>query len=777
MRPVKLAEIAALQQERLGLTAAAGPPLVPPREWFEMEEPDEPTGWTVTADGQVFGHAAVWGTCHTGKPGKCITPPKSRSGYAFYRTGTTETADGELIPTGRITLGTGHASLTASPHAAAEHYDNTGAVVADVVVKDGRHGIWVSGSLRPNVSPERIRELRGASLSGDWRSIRGSLEMLGLLAVNVPGFPVPRALALTASGDDRQELYADALAGGEELLALVAAGVLTSEIADQVTDEAFNAEFEALYASCMDKGKRKGAQTAAELNEQLTAAAPANKDKVAKVMAEFKEGKLRSSDGTLVTDKKQALAIALSEAREDEEEDEEITAAGRFDASKHPRHPKGRREGGRFAAKGTAELKQEWLEGEQTDELRAELKDRGYGGWARDRESGVGPEVDPERARSRAEAKAEERIASEDRTTAMSRDPDADPGEYTSTPAQQEAQVENEVEESRKRLSEMMEDYGQHRGTTTADKFLSEMQRYAYLRWPEAFEGERADGRLDLDHCFECEEDDVDVNDLPAALPRAPRPDDLVAATALTASMREALAAEGLARPDGSYPIRNRTELLAAIVASAGTDAELCGWIATRADELEALGDIPAHWDLQALAAAGLYTEAKHRRHPKGVREGGRYAPKAGGHTSKLVEGPGGRMMSKTEATKLLDKERGKRVRDHMVTPSQLPPSGGVFGMYSEEGERAVEEAVEEWLHGDPDQDTDEVVANIQKRVAAEGHAEVSDTVVRERLYQEVEAYKDDFAEAVEAEDERSAELLEQMPIGWPRKVRPGTDR
>lgn len=38
--------------------------------------------------------------------------------------------------------------------------------------------------------------------------------------------------------------------------------------------------------------------------------------KVSKVLKEFKQGKLKSSSGKTVTDKKQALAIALSEARQ-----------------------------------------------------------------------------------------------------------------------------------------------------------------------------------------------------------------------------------------------------------------------------------------------------------------------------------------------------------------------------------------------------------------------------------------------------------------------------
>ena len=38
-------------------------------------------------------------------------------------------------------------------------------------------------------------------------------------------------------------------------------------------------------------------------------------DKIAKVLREFKKGKLKSSSGRKVTSRKQGLAIALSEAR------------------------------------------------------------------------------------------------------------------------------------------------------------------------------------------------------------------------------------------------------------------------------------------------------------------------------------------------------------------------------------------------------------------------------------------------------------------------------
>jgi hypothetical protein len=55
-----------------------------------------------------------------------------------------------------------------------------------------------------------------------------------------------------------------------------------------------------------------------EINKKYGGAV--NQEKVAKVMHEFKNGKLHSSSGDLVTDRKQAIAIALSEARIDKKE-------------------------------------------------------------------------------------------------------------------------------------------------------------------------------------------------------------------------------------------------------------------------------------------------------------------------------------------------------------------------------------------------------------------------------------------------------------------------
>lgn len=200
----------------------------------------------VTDDGRVFGHLAAWGTCHVGSPegpGTCTTAPGSPSGYAYFRTGYVVADDGAHVPTGIITMGTGHASLQLSAREAAGHYDDATYGVADVAAGEDAVGIWVAGSLRANVTEDQVAQLRALSLSGDWRSIGGNLELVAALAVNVPGFPIPRGLArpsLAASGmvafmDEGTARFRRTTEGA--VLALVASGVVQHEQTTSVERE------------------------------------------------------------------------------------------------------------------------------------------------------------------------------------------------------------------------------------------------------------------------------------------------------------------------------------------------------------------------------------------------------------------------------------------------------------------------------------------------------------------------------------------------------------
>lgn len=188
-------------QEQPTLAAAATDGVwQPPTAWFSDPKLSLPTGITITDDGRIYGHAAQWGSCHIGQEGTCVQPPRENE-HAYYQTGEVKCDDGTRVAVGQITVGTGHAPLHLGAAPAAEHYDNTGAAVADVAVGNDAHGIWVAGAVRPGADPLKVYELQAAGqVSGDWRRIGGQLRLVGLLAVNVPGFPVPRMRARVASG-------------------------------------------------------------------------------------------------------------------------------------------------------------------------------------------------------------------------------------------------------------------------------------------------------------------------------------------------------------------------------------------------------------------------------------------------------------------------------------------------------------------------------------------------------------------------------------------------
>jgi DNA-binding ferritin-like protein len=180
-------------------------PMTPPKSWFENPKLTGPTPLTVT-DGRVFGHIAAWHVDHIGLSFG-TKPPRSKSGYSYFHTGVCRTEEGEDVPVGQLTLAGGHAPLEASAKSAAKHYDDTASAFADVHAGEDSFGIWVSGSLRPEVTPHQVRAIRASAPSGDWRPIQGALELVAVCQVNVPGFPIARARV--ASG---------------EVMALVAAG-------------------------------------------------------------------------------------------------------------------------------------------------------------------------------------------------------------------------------------------------------------------------------------------------------------------------------------------------------------------------------------------------------------------------------------------------------------------------------------------------------------------------------------------------------------------------
>lgn len=169
-------------------------PLVPPRSWFDDPGFVMPTPLTITNQGRVMAHVAVWNTCHTGHLDRCVTPP-SGCDFADFLQGRVYTEDGGEVRTGVLTWRMDHPDHEMTFHEAMNAYGNSDYGWADVVAGEDEFGPWVSGALRPGLTRSDVRILRALSLSGDWRVTRrtGRHEFIGGLAVNAPGFPITAA--------------------------------------------------------------------------------------------------------------------------------------------------------------------------------------------------------------------------------------------------------------------------------------------------------------------------------------------------------------------------------------------------------------------------------------------------------------------------------------------------------------------------------------------------------------------------------------------------------
>jgi hypothetical protein len=167
-----------------------------------------PTPIRIDDDGTVYGHACEWNRMHTAIPGVRAADVKGDGSYRYFHLGGYK-HDGQDIDVGSITLHTLHADIRLPGDEARAHYENTGAVAAYVKAGNDEHGLWFCGRLAAGLDDADVEALRGAKISGDWRGYQGRRELIGMLAVNVPGFPVERERVLVAGG-----------------LALVASGVV-----------------------------------------------------------------------------------------------------------------------------------------------------------------------------------------------------------------------------------------------------------------------------------------------------------------------------------------------------------------------------------------------------------------------------------------------------------------------------------------------------------------------------------------------------------------------
>jgi len=254
----RFSETASSEEEAL---TAAVDTFAPPVAAFADPGFTGPTKLRVTREGdyhRVSGHIAQFGICHRGVRASCVMAPRSQTDYAQFKTGSVLTADAGLVAVGKITMETGHADISLPAGAAAYHYDNTGTGVAIVNVGEDTHGIWASGVMLPGVDEAKIVELRASPISGDWRLVGTSLELVAALAVNTPGFPIHEPqYAMRASGEQNSLVAAGILADETDCGCALTAAAEEEEERVTAAVEQLNAEFAALKAKQDEKAAKR----------------------------------------------------------------------------------------------------------------------------------------------------------------------------------------------------------------------------------------------------------------------------------------------------------------------------------------------------------------------------------------------------------------------------------------------------------------------------------------------------------------------------------------
>lgn len=216
----------ALDAIAAGAMAVAEDAWAPPLEWFDDPALEELVRHpVVTAEGRVYGHLAGWQDCHLNFADYCQTPWRTQCGYArAHVSNPTHPAvpdewrndDGGWV--GVLSCVGGHWTTDPSDprtrdwQAAQAHYDDPRSAVAYVRFYEDEHGIAFAGALRPGVDREQLTMFRSHRLSGDWRRIDGSMELIAGCSVNVPGFVRSYAAAASAA-DGPAELVAAVVAG------------------------------------------------------------------------------------------------------------------------------------------------------------------------------------------------------------------------------------------------------------------------------------------------------------------------------------------------------------------------------------------------------------------------------------------------------------------------------------------------------------------------------------------------------------------------------------
>lgn len=209
----------------------------PPSEYFNMapvsdevysvvvESANSETPW------RVHGFLASKKSSHTGFQGQIVRYPEDESDYKYFHTSSTICSNGDRVSTGNLIVGVGHADIRMPGDDARKWYqtaaqltEGSAGIVADVRAREiPGLGIFVTGALRPEATPNQIRALNSSNASGDWRSFfneagRKVKQLVAAIAVGLPGFSTPGVdNALVASGFTVEQIEASKDTAGTQV--------------------------------------------------------------------------------------------------------------------------------------------------------------------------------------------------------------------------------------------------------------------------------------------------------------------------------------------------------------------------------------------------------------------------------------------------------------------------------------------------------------------------------------------------------------------------------
>lgn len=193
--------------------AGAGPHVYPAR-MFTRCDYGGPTRLSIDANGEVTGHAVLWGKTHRANS-SWTAAPNPRDDLSEWLVGATALDSGEIIRTGVIVSD----GLHGPAHQAGSTADtvrtlieSTACQVMAVNAWKDAYGIAVHGSTLPGVTPEQATRAMAGCPSVDERDLgdgRGFVTM-GVLCVSTCGFSPASAIVNMVDGEPVRRLVASA---------------------------------------------------------------------------------------------------------------------------------------------------------------------------------------------------------------------------------------------------------------------------------------------------------------------------------------------------------------------------------------------------------------------------------------------------------------------------------------------------------------------------------------------------------------------------------------